>query len=92
MLHGKCDGCGRLLSAGSQALEFRCDLLDKQKTNSDARSIARIGKARKYNLLVCCRHCISNDLVLKFNWKVIEGEDVLDLAVFNGKYLSIKCY
>ena len=30
VLHGKCDGCGRLLSAGSQALEYRCDLLDKQ--------------------------------------------------------------
>lgn len=77
---------GNRLSAGSQTLKQHCNLLDKQQTDSDIGRIARIGEAWKPELMACCAHGISDDLVLKLNWKIFEGEHVIDLVGFINKY------
>ena len=36
--------------------------------------------------MVCCAHGIFDDLGLKLNWKVFEGEYFIDLFIFINKY------
>lgn len=73
------------LSAGYQPLKQCCDLLGKHQTDGDVRFIGRIGEARKGDLMVCCYHGISNDFVLKLDWKSVEGKNAIDLVVINGE-------
>ena len=73
------------LSAASQALKQCYDSLAKQQTNSDIGQICGIGKAWEDDLLADCPHGVSNDLVLKLDWEVIEGEYPIDLVDLHGK-------
>ena len=52
-----------------------------ERTNSDMWHICGIGKACEDDLLADCRHGISNDLVLKLDWELVEGEYPIDLVV-----------
>lgn len=80
------------LSAESQALKQCYDLLGKQQTTSDSGHICGIGKAWEDDLLADCRHGISNDLVLKLDWEVVEGEYAIDLVVLRGKFPKKWCH
>ena len=74
--------------AESETTEQYNNLLDEKQTDGDIWPIARIRETRKADLMVCCRHCIPNYLVLEFGREVLEGEEAIDLIVCNGKYPS----
>lgn len=78
-----------LSSARFQTLRKRCDILHKQETNSDIGLILGPSETREADLVVCCRHRVSDDLVLELGRKFVEGEDAINLFMFNGKFPRI---
>ena len=76
--------------AGSETTKQYNNLLNEKQTDGDIGPIARVRETRKTDLMVCCRHCIPDYLVLEFGREVLEGGEAIDLVFCNGKYPSNK--